>query len=186
MSFGRQLPTSARPSIPESYETETIAMEPVFTVGLGGLAKRLVHQEQTHLQELVPRLVNVGNLVVDDTQNALPRVASESEQTVPVSLGLAPAVRSFLGSASLAVMDDAQKQPGQVFRPWHEKFPHAESADAVRLEGPTGAVVGAAEGGELLFVGRRERRPALAMPLRPVTQASPQQVRRPVAVVPHG
>ncbi|WP_405860112.1 universal stress protein [Streptomyces sp. NBC_00090] len=83
-------------------------------------------------------------------------------------------------------MDDAQKQPGQVFPPWHEKFPDAEPADAVRLEGPAEAVVGAAEGVELLFVGRRERRPALAMPLGSVTQASPQQVRRPVAVVPHG
>ncbi|MFH8712286.1 adenine nucleotide alpha hydrolase family protein [Streptomyces zaomyceticus] len=161
-------------------------MEPVFTVGLDGWAKRLVHQEQTRFQKLVPRLVNVGSLVADDAQNAPRRMASESEQTVLGSLGLTPAVRSFLGLVSLAVMDDEQKQPGQVFRPWHEKFPDAEPADAVRLKDPAEAGVGASEVVELLFVGRRERRPALAMPLRSVTQASPQQVRRPVAVVPHG
>ncbi|CUM36845.1 universal stress protein [Streptomyces gardneri] len=263
MSFGRQLPTSARPSYPESYETETIAMVPVFTVSLDGWAKRLVHQEQTHLKELVPGLANAGNPVADDARNAPQRVASESEQTVLGSLGLTPAVSSAspavvaraarpevlvrgearevapssaraglvvalrlrrygpcddllaVGAASARgvplqvvhgrnqlihahtplglghdvtddITDDAQRQPGQGLRPWHEKFPNAEPADAVRLKGPDEAVVGGAEGAELQVVGRREHRPALATPLSSVPQASLHRVRRPVAVVPHG
>ncbi|WP_329625227.1 universal stress protein [Streptomyces sp. NBC_01255] len=236
-------------------------MEPVFTVGLDGWAKRLVHQEQTHLKELVPGLANVGNLVADDARNAPQRVASESEQPVLGSLGLTPAVSSAspavvaraarpevlvrgeareaapssaraglvvalkrygscddllaIGATSARgvplqavhgrsqpihahtplglghdvtddITDDAQRQPGQGLRPWREKFPNAEPADAVRLKGPAEAVVSAAEGAELQVVGRRERRPALATPLGSVTQASPHHVRRPVAVVHHG
>ncbi|MFC8272718.1 universal stress protein [Streptomyces sp. NPDC057271] len=83
------------------------------------------------------------------------------------------------------ITEDAQKQLGQVLRPWREKFPGLEPADAVRLESPAEAVVRAAEGAELLVVGRRKHLPALAPRLGPVAHAALHHVRCPVAVVPH-
>lgn len=86
---------------------------------------------------------------------------------------------------STEMTEDAQKQLGQVLRPWREKFPRVELADAIRLESPAEAVVRAAEDAELLVVGRRKHRPALAPRLGPVAHAALHHARCPVAVVPH-
>ncbi|MFF5924231.1 universal stress protein [Streptomyces flavochromogenes] len=236
MSFGRQLPTSARPSYPESYETETIAMEPVFTVGLDGWAKRLVLQEQTMLGTLgrapaVTFLGSVSSFLGSVSPAVVARAARpavpggrEAREAAPSSAraGLVVALQRYGSCDDLLaivaasahgipfqavhgrsrpirahtpsgpghditddVTDDAQRQPGQGLRPWHERFPNAEPTDAVRLKGPAEAVVSAAEGAEPQVVGRRERRPALATPLGSVPQASPHHAGRPVAVVHH-
>ncbi|MGY5033448.1 universal stress protein [Streptomyces sp. 900116325] len=83
------------------------------------------------------------------------------------------------------ITEDAQKQMGQVLRPWRKKFPGVEPAAAIRLESPAEAVVRASEGAELLVVGRRKHRPALAPRLGPVAHAALHHARCPVAVVPH-
>ncbi|MEU3077053.1 universal stress protein [Streptomyces laurentii] len=83
------------------------------------------------------------------------------------------------------ITEDTQKQLGQVLGPWHEKFPGVEPVDAVRLESPAEAVVRAAEGADLLVVGRRKHRPPLAPRLGPVAHAALHHARCPVAVVPH-
>ncbi|MCH0541008.1 universal stress protein [Streptomyces sp. MUM 203J] len=83
------------------------------------------------------------------------------------------------------ITQDAEKQLGQVLHPWREKFPGVEPVDAVRLESPAEALVRAAEGAELLVVGRRKHRPPLAPRLGPVAHAALHHARCPVAVVPH-
>ncbi|MFE2125043.1 universal stress protein [Streptomyces amritsarensis] len=83
------------------------------------------------------------------------------------------------------ITDDARQRLEGVLRPWRERFPGVELVDGVRLESPAEAVVRAAEGAELLVVGRREHRPALAPRIGLVTQAALHHVRCPVAVVPH-
>jgi nucleotide-binding universal stress UspA family protein len=83
------------------------------------------------------------------------------------------------------ITQDAQKHLGQALHPWREKFPGVVVADMTRLESPAKAVVRAAEAAELLVVGRRKHRPALAPRLGPVAQAAIHHARCPVAVVPH-
>jgi len=80
---------------------------------------------------------------------------------------------------------DAQKDLGQALRPWREKFPGVEVADAIALESPAKAVVRAADGAGLLVVGRRKHRPGLAPLLGPVAHAAVHHARCPIAVVPH-
>ncbi|MFI1825522.1 universal stress protein [Streptomyces sp. NPDC020412] len=80
----------------------------------------------------------------------------------------------------------AQKRLAEVLRPWRETFPGVEPVDAVRLESPAEAVVRAAERADVLVVGRRKQRPALAPRLGPVAHAALHHVRCPVVVVPHG
>ncbi|MFF4656095.1 universal stress protein [Streptomyces sp. NPDC001381] len=83
------------------------------------------------------------------------------------------------------IAHDVQKGLDQVLRPWREKFPGVVVTDVPRLESPARAVVRAAEGADLLVVGRR-RHPAGAGPrLGPVAQAAAHHARCPVAVVPH-
>ncbi|MGW6394862.1 universal stress protein [Streptomyces sp. NPDC055103] len=83
------------------------------------------------------------------------------------------------------ITEEAQKQLAQILRPWREKFPGVEPVDAIRLASPAEAVVRAAEGADLLVVGRRTHRPALAPRLGPVAHAALHHARCPVAVVPH-
>jgi nucleotide-binding universal stress UspA family protein len=83
------------------------------------------------------------------------------------------------------IMQDTQRHLDQALRPWLEKFPGMVVADITRLESPARAVVEAAEGAELLVVGRRKHHPTLAPRLGPVAQAAVHHARRPVAVVPH-
>ena len=59
------------------------------------------------------------------------------------------------------IVQDGRNQLSQALRPWREKFPGVDVADTIRLESPARAVVGAAEGAELLVVGRRKHHPNL-------------------------
>ncbi|MEW2120576.1 universal stress protein [Streptomyces sp. NPDC005474] len=83
------------------------------------------------------------------------------------------------------IVQGAQKDLHQTLRPWREKFPGVNVADTIRLESPSRAVVGAAEGAGLLVVGRRKHHPDLEPHLGPVAQAAVHHARCPVAVVPH-
>ncbi|MCX4903802.1 universal stress protein [Streptomyces sp. NBC_00878] len=83
------------------------------------------------------------------------------------------------------IIQDAQKHLNQALRPWREKFPGVDVADTARLNSPARAVVGAAEGADLLVVGRRKHHPNLGPRLGPVAQAAVHHARCPVAVVPH-
>ncbi|MEH0639042.1 MULTISPECIES: universal stress protein [Streptomyces] len=83
------------------------------------------------------------------------------------------------------IVHDARNQLSQALRPWREKFPGVDVADTTRLESPARAVVGAAEGADLLVVGRRKHHPNLGQRLGPVAQAAVHHARCPVAVVPH-
>ncbi|MEV5908978.1 stress-inducible protein [Streptomyces sp. WAC 01325] len=80
---------------------------------------------------------------------------------------------------------DAHKELSKALRPWREKYPQVEVADSVHLASPAKAVVRAAEGAELLVVGRRAHRHGLAPHLGPVAQAAIHHGSCPVAVVPH-
>lgn len=83
------------------------------------------------------------------------------------------------------IVQEAQKPLSQVLRPWREKFPGVEVADSIGLKSPARAVVGAAEGADLLVVGRRKHHPHLTPRMGPVAQAAVHHARCPVAVVPH-
>ncbi|MFD9043861.1 universal stress protein [Streptomyces bottropensis] len=83
------------------------------------------------------------------------------------------------------IVQNARNQLSQALRPWREKFPGVDVADTTRLESPARAVVGAAEGADLLVVGRRKHHPNLGQRLGPVAQAAVHHARCPVAVVPH-
>ncbi|MFF9350510.1 universal stress protein [Streptomyces sp. NPDC014734] len=83
------------------------------------------------------------------------------------------------------IVQDAQKLLGQTLRPWHDRFPQVDVTDSTSLVGPAKAVVRAAEGADLLVVGRRRHHRALAPHLGPVAQAAIHHARCPVAVVPH-
>ncbi|MPY56025.1 universal stress protein [Streptomyces spongiae] len=83
------------------------------------------------------------------------------------------------------IVEEAQKHLRQALRPWCEKFPSVVVADTVRLDSPARAIAGAAEGAELLVVGRRKHHPNLGSRLGPVAQAAVHHARCPVAVVPH-
>ncbi|MFF3632413.1 universal stress protein [Streptomyces sp. NPDC002164] len=80
---------------------------------------------------------------------------------------------------------DAQKLLSQTLRPWRGRFPLVEVTDSAVLVSPAKAVVRAADGADLLVVGRRRRRAALAPRLGAVVQAAVHHARCPVAVVPH-
>ncbi|WP_024755161.1 universal stress protein [Streptomyces exfoliatus] len=80
------------------------------------------------------------------------------------------------------ITDDARQRLEEVLRPWRERFPGVDLGKDVRLESPAEAVVRAADGAQLLVVGRRSHRPALG----PAAQAARHHASRPVAVVPHG
>ncbi|MFI2187085.1 universal stress protein [Streptomyces sioyaensis] len=84
------------------------------------------------------------------------------------------------------ITQEAQKHLSQALTPWREKFPDVVVVDTTRLESPAEAVVRAAEGAELLIIGRHKHRASLAQRLGPVAQAAIHHARCPVAVVPHG
>ncbi|MFF3734970.1 universal stress protein [Streptomyces sp. NPDC002476] len=84
-----------------------------------------------------------------------------------------------------ALARDARKLLGQSLRPWRDRFPTVEVVDRAVLASPAKAVVRAAEGADLLVVGRHRHHRPLAPHLGPVTQAAIHHARCPVAVVPH-
>ncbi|WP_327341596.1 universal stress protein [Streptomyces europaeiscabiei] len=83
------------------------------------------------------------------------------------------------------IVQDARDHLNQALRPWREKFPGVDVTDTIRLESPARAIVEAAEGADLLVVGRHKHHPNLGPRLGPVAQASVHHARCPVAVVPH-
>jgi len=72
-------------------------------------AKRLVHNAQSELRRLHPGLAVVGNLVADETQEALLHAASESSMTVLGSRGLELVESYFLGGISMPVAAHAER-----------------------------------------------------------------------------
>ncbi|WP_406415975.1 universal stress protein [Streptomyces sp. NBC_00873] len=83
------------------------------------------------------------------------------------------------------IVQDAQKLLSQTLRPWRDRFPQVDVTDSTALVSPAKAVVRAAEGADLLVVGRRQHHRGLAPRLGPVAQAALHHARCPVAVVPH-
>ncbi|MFF8913033.1 universal stress protein [Streptomyces sp. NPDC015032] len=83
------------------------------------------------------------------------------------------------------IVQDAQKLLSQALRPWRDRFPQVDVTDSTPLVSPAKAVVRAADGADLLVVGRRQHSRALAPHLGPVAQAALHHARCPVAVVPH-
>ncbi|MFJ9656382.1 universal stress protein [Streptomyces griseoflavus] len=79
----------------------------------------------------------------------------------------------------------ARRDMDQVLRPWREAFPAVEVVDGIGLVSPAKALIGAARTANLLVVGRRRRRRALAPRLGPVAHAALHHAHCPVAVVPH-
>ncbi|MFD8544472.1 universal stress protein [Streptomyces sp. NPDC059649] len=92
--------------------------------------------------------------------------------------GVDPAVCDEIRAAAL-------KELGDVLRPWHEKFPGVRMVHSVRLESPARALVEAAPGTDLLVIGRRGHRPALAPRLGNVGHAAAHHAACPLAIVPH-
>ncbi|MDQ0957196.1 nucleotide-binding universal stress UspA family protein [Streptomyces sp. B4I13] len=82
------------------------------------------------------------------------------------------------------IIQDVQKHLSRALRPWREKFPGVAVTDDIRLESPARVVVAAAEGAELLIVGRRSHH-APAPRLGSVAQAAVHHAHCPVAVIPH-
>ncbi|MFE6692282.1 hypothetical protein ACFVFQ_38325 [Streptomyces sp. NPDC057743] len=67
---------------------------------------------------------------------------------------------------------DARKELDEALRPWRRRFTGVQVADAVRLESPAGALVHQAADADLLVLGRRRQRPALAPRLGNVAHAA--------------
>lgn len=80
---------------------------------------------------------------------------------------------------------DARQQLSAALRPWRATYPDLPVTGTVRLESPARAVVRAAEGADLVVVGRRRHRTALTPRLGAVVQACVHHASCPVAVVPH-
>ncbi|MFC9757532.1 universal stress protein [Streptomyces sp. NPDC056921] len=83
------------------------------------------------------------------------------------------------------VVQDAQKLLGRTLLPWRERFPQVEVTDGTALVSPAKAVVQAAEGADLLVVGRGRHHRGPAPSLGPVAHGAIHHARCPVAVVPH-
>ncbi|MFI9202363.1 universal stress protein [Streptomyces sp. NPDC053048] len=83
------------------------------------------------------------------------------------------------------ITEHAELEVRETLRPWRERYPDVTVIDAVGLESPARTVVRAAEGADLLVVGRRRHRPALVPKLSSVAQACVHHAPCPVALVPH-
>ncbi|MFG2194187.1 universal stress protein [Streptomyces sp. NPDC048639] len=87
--------------------------------------------------------------------------------------------------AALQHTKEMEKRLDEAVEPWREKFPGVEVIDAVRHESPAKAMVRAAEGAELLVVGRRMHRAHMAARIGNVAHAALHHAPCPVAVVPY-
>ncbi|MEK2478271.1 MULTISPECIES: universal stress protein [Streptomyces] len=83
------------------------------------------------------------------------------------------------------ITEEARQRLGEALRSSREKFPGVRVIDSVLLESPSRAVVRAASAADLLVIGRRRQRPALAPRLGNVAHAAAHHASCPVAIVPH-
>ncbi|MGW7419165.1 universal stress protein [Streptomyces sp. NPDC054813] len=74
----------------------------------------------------------------------------------------------------------------EVLRPWRQKFPDVEVAEASRYSSAASALVHASLDASLVVVGRRIRQGGLGPHIGHVTHAVLHHSAAPVAVVPHG
>ncbi|WP_046776717.1 universal stress protein [Streptomyces yangpuensis] len=72
-------------------------------------AKKLVHTARAEIQAMYPGLTVIGELVAEDAQDALLRVAAESEMTVLGTRGLESVQSYFLGGISTPVVSRAER-----------------------------------------------------------------------------
>lgn len=84
-----------------------------------------------------------------------------------------------------AVTEDAEKELSETLRPWREEYPGVRVTESIQLESPARTLVHAASGSDLLVIGRRTQRPALAPRLGNVAHAAAHHAACPVAIVPH-
>ncbi|SCK36485.1 universal stress protein [Streptomyces sp. WMMB 322] len=73
----------------------------------------------------------------------------------------------------------------KALAPWRERFPEVPVIAQVEMGNPGHVLVEAAEGAQLLVVGRRTRRAPIGTRIGSVAQACLHHVHCPVAVVPH-
>jgi nucleotide-binding universal stress UspA family protein len=83
------------------------------------------------------------------------------------------------------IAQDVREKLSETLRPWREKHPGVQVIDVVRPESPTRAAVRDTQGADLLVVGRRRHRTALAPRLGPVAHSAVHHAACPLAVVPH-
>ncbi|MEU6083619.1 universal stress protein [Streptomyces sp. NPDC047108] len=93
--------------------------------------------------------------------------------------------RNGNGEAAQQLAKEMQRRLDETVEPWREKFPGVEMIDTVRQESPTKAMVHAAEGAELLIVGRRLHRAHRAARIGNVAHAALHHAPCPVAVIPY-
>ncbi|TJZ59300.1 universal stress protein [Streptomyces piniterrae] len=86
---------------------------------------------------------------------------------------------------SKEIREEALGELGQALRPWRDRFPDVAVTEDVRLESAARAIVGAAEGADLLVIGRRRHRAGLTPRIGPAAHAAVHHAPCPVAVVPH-
>jgi nucleotide-binding universal stress UspA family protein len=102
-----------------------------------------------------------------------------------------PSVR--YGYASVAPAPEAMTDPADVvrrelasaLRPWRAEFPSVEVTESLAQGRAGHQVVHAADGADLVVVGRRTRHPSAGTSVGSVTHAVLHHARCPVAVVPH-
>ncbi|MGD3110663.1 universal stress protein [Streptomyces sp. YGL11-2] len=83
------------------------------------------------------------------------------------------------------ITEETRQRLDEALRSWCEKFPGVRVVDSVLLESPARAVVQAASAADLLVIGRRRQRPALAPRLGNVAHAAAHHASCPVVIVPH-
>ncbi|MCX4850103.1 universal stress protein [Streptomyces sp. NBC_00893] len=83
------------------------------------------------------------------------------------------------------ISQETQELLARTLLAWRERFPQVDVTDGTALVSPAKAVVQAAEGADLLVVGRGPHHRGPAPSLGPVAQAAIHHAHCPVAVVPH-
>ncbi|MEV6316505.1 universal stress protein [Streptomyces sp. NPDC051776] len=93
--------------------------------------------------------------------------------------------RNGNGNAARRLGKDMQKRLDDAIEPWREKFSGVDVIDTVRHESPAKAMVHAAQGADLLVVGRRLHRAPMAARIGNVAHAALHHAPCPVAIVPY-
>ncbi|OEV12346.1 universal stress protein [Streptomyces nanshensis] len=97
------------------------------------------------------------------------------------------------GAASLQLVDEAgglepyeKEALEEALAPWRARYPEVPVVEQVETGSPGQVLLEAAEGAELLVVGRRARRAPIGSRIGSVAHACLHHAHCPVAVVPHG